>query len=88
MCVGNIAGRMEAITPVKELSSTASTSRPTKIRPMTLLLIRMKHGIANANRPMLPPMINGLRPMRSLVRPITGCTNSMPIMMAMMIRTP
>ncbi|MNI45442.1 hypothetical protein D3C73_998660 [compost metagenome] len=88
MCVGNIAGRIEAITPVKQFNSTARTNSPTKIKPITLLLIKIKHGIASASRPILPPIIKGLRPMRSLVMPITGCTNSMPIMTAIIIRTP
>ncbi|MNC52738.1 hypothetical protein D3C75_1021050 [compost metagenome] len=88
MCVGNIAGRMEAITPIKELSNTASINRPTKIRPITLLLIKIKLGMASNSRPTLPPMMKGLRPMRSLVMPTSGWTNNIPSMMAMIISTP
>ena len=37
---------------------------------------------------MLPAMMNGLRPILSLTKPMNGCTNSMPTMIAMMISTP
>ena len=82
------AGSEEAITPIKQFSTTASSSRPAKIRPVTLLLIIMKAGIDRANSATLPIRINGRRPKRSLSIPITGCTNSIPTMIAMMISTP
>ncbi|MNI97690.1 hypothetical protein D3C73_1563840 [compost metagenome] len=63
-------------------------SKPAKITPSTPLLISMKAGMARANRPTLPTMMNGRRPHLSLSRPMTGCTNSMPTMIAMMISTP
>ncbi|MNT58036.1 hypothetical protein D3C72_1954480 [compost metagenome] len=88
MCVGNIAGSVEAITPMKKFSSTAMISSPAKITPSTPLLISMNAGMASTNRPMLPTMMNGRRPNLSLSSPIIGCTNSMPTMIAMMISTP
>ncbi|MNR06665.1 hypothetical protein D3C85_1227460 [compost metagenome] len=88
MCVGNIAGSVDAITPIKQFRITASNSRPAKIRPSTLLLIRIKAGIASRNSAILPRIMKGRRPKRSLIRPIIGCTNSIPTMMAMIISTP
>ncbi|MCY1185030.1 hypothetical protein D9M73_257760 [compost metagenome] len=88
MCVGNMAGSVEAMTPMKKFSSTAMISRPAKISPSTPLLISMNAGMAKASRPTLPTMMNGRRPNLSLSRPMIGCTNSMPTMIAMMISTP
>ncbi|MNC58183.1 hypothetical protein D3C75_1078950 [compost metagenome] len=88
MCVGNIAGNVEAITPMKKFSSTAMINSPAKISPSTPLLISMKAGMASANRPTLPTTMNGRRPNLSLSNPMIGWTNSMPTMIAMMISTP
>ena len=88
MCVGNIAGKVEAITPMKKFSSTAMISSPEKISPSAPLLINMNAGMARANSPTLPTTMNGRRPYLSLSRPMIGCTNSMPTMIAMMISTP
>ncbi|MMZ69332.1 hypothetical protein D1872_321520 [compost metagenome] len=76
------------MTPIKKFSSTASISRPAKIKPILPLLISMNAGIARMNKPMLPTTMKGLRPILSLMKPIAGCTKSMPTMIAMMINTP
>ena len=73
---------------MKKFSNTARISRPAKITPSTPLLISMKAGMASTNRPTLPKMMKGRRPILSLMKPIIGCTNSMPTMIAMMISTP
>jgi len=86
--VGNIAGKVDAITPIKKFSTTARINRPPKIRPVLPLVISMKAGIDRNSRPMLPAMMNGLRPILSLTKPMNGCTNNMPTMIAMMISTP
>ncbi|MNN79899.1 hypothetical protein D3C81_1965840 [compost metagenome] len=88
MCVGNIAGSDEAITPIKQLRITASSNSPEKISAITSLLIMMKAGIEHTNNNTLPTRINGRRPKRSLSIPIIGCTNSIPTIIAMMISTP
>ncbi|MNN98052.1 hypothetical protein D3C81_2173480 [compost metagenome] len=48
----------------------------------------MKAGMARKNRPTLPKIMKGRRPILSLMSPITGWTNNMPTMIAMMINTP
>lgn len=88
MWVGNIAGRVDAITPIKKLSTTAMISSPEKISPSLPLLISMNAGMARKNSAMLPNRMKGLRPILSLTKPIIGCTNNMPTMIAMMINTP
>ncbi|MNT93649.1 hypothetical protein D3C72_2351720 [compost metagenome] len=86
--MGNIAGSVDAMTPMKKFSSTAIISNPAKINPNTPLLISMNAGMASANSPTLPITMNGRRPYLSLSSPMAGWTNSMPTMIAMMISTP
>lgn len=50
--------------------------------------VRVIRGIANTNSATLPSSTNGRRPKRSLSKPITGWTNSIPIIMAIIISTP
>ncbi|MCY1204036.1 hypothetical protein D9M72_155510 [compost metagenome] len=88
MRVGNSAGSVEAITPVRQFRNTAMKSRPRKIRPVLSLPTRMKAGTAMTSRPTLPARRNGLRPTLSLKKPTTGCTKSMPIMTTTIMSTP